>query len=362
MRKREGKRTIISLPPKIGQHLKELEMDLKVLEVELKEKAKRTLKEKIIFVLTHRISLSFFFSSVILLYLAFKIDYGALQEHLAEMRLLPLFLAFMAMVGIVHLRALRWYFLLKMEYPQLKFGDFIFPFYLGDALSVFVPMKLGEAFAMGIPVKYLKVSLSNSLSTTWFYRIFDMTLITMTVLIFFPLLFHGTTGFELVITITTLVFLFFLYAILNKEFGFRVVRLLHLRFLEDMLETIYDDIRNFKASAFLGTLFLSVMVWALFVSMLTFIMVGFMVDVSLTVIIAAVGIYVAVGVPLSSAGIGAGTLGSVYVLYHAGEINEDLAFSIMIVYGFIIAIVQGLLGFVGNVMTHSMIEKKFEDN
>jgi len=360
MRKRKGSRDIASLPPKIGKHLKELEVELKELEEEIKEKAKRTVKEQIVFMLTHRISLSFFFSSVILLYLAVKIDYAALQNHLLEMRLLPLFLAFMAMVGIVHLRALRWYLLLKMEYPQLRFRDFVFPFYVGDALSVFVPMKLGEAFAMGIPVKYLKVSLRSSLSTTWFYRIFDMTLITLTVLILFPVLFHGATGFELVIAITTLVFLFFLYALLNKEFGFRVVRFLRLRFLEEILESIYDDVRSFKTSAFLGTLFLSFLVWALFVSMLTFIMVGFTADVTMAVIVAAVGIYVAVGVPLSSAGIGAGTLGSVYVLHQAGEINENLAFAIMIVYGFIIAIVQGILGFVGNVVTHSVIEKRFK--
>ncbi len=323
------------------------------------EKATPSLREQLVFVLTHRFSLAFFFSSVILIYLLVKIDYGELGRSLADMRPLPLFFAFVCMLGIVHLRALRWYLLLRMGTPGLRFRDFIFPFYIGDALSVFIPMKLGEAFAIGIPTKYLKIPLSSSLSTTWYYRIFDMTLITVTVLIFFPLLFRDTTGFELVIVFTTLVFLLFLYGLFNRDFGFRVVRLLRLGFLEEILDNIYDDIRAFRGFAFLGTLIISFLVWVLFVMMLTFIMVGLYADTTLVVIIAAVGIYVAVGVPLSSAGIGAGTLGSVFVLHHAGEVNEDLAFAVMIVYGFIIALVQGLFGFLGNIVTHSVVEKKF---
>jgi len=327
---------------------------------EVKEKAKRSIQQKIIFFLTHRITLSFFFSFVILLYVALKIDYAALRQHLAEMRSFPLVLSFMSMVGILHVRALRWYLLLAMNNPNLRFRDFLFPFYLGDALTTFIPMKFGEAFAMGIPPKYLNIPLSSSLSTTWFYRIFDMCLVTGTVVVLFPVLFHDLTGFEFVIAFTTFIFLFFLYALFNKEFAFKVVRFLRLKFLEEILEKIYQDVHNFRVSAFLGTLFLSLIIWALFCVMLIFILAGFSVEVVPLVIVAAVGIYVAVGVPLSSAGIGAGTIGSVYVLTHAGELNEDLAFTIMIIYGFIIAIVEGLFGLIGNVVTNSVIEKKFK--
>ena len=349
------------IPQERSSGLEEQMHYLHEIEQELKRKAKKTFKEELVFILTHRISLSFFFSSVILLYLAVKIDYGELSGDLERIRLLPLFFAVMAMVGVIHLRALRWYLLLRMKCPELEFRDFIFPFYLGDALSVFIPMKLGEALAMGIPPKYLKVPLSVSLSTTWFYRLFDMSLVTLTVIILFPILFRGTTGFELVITATILVLLFFLYGLFNQDFGFKVARTLKLKFLEDNLEQIYTDLGQMRSSAMMGTFFLSFLVWLLFSLMIVFVMAGFGADTGILVMVAAVGIYVAVGVPLSSAGIGAGTLGSVYVLRHAGDLPESQALAVMLVYGFIIAVVQGAFGLLGNIMTHSVVEKRFRE-
>jgi len=85
-----------------------------------------------------------------------------------------LILAFILMFVSLFLKAYRFYILLKPSSPNLKFGQFLLPFFVGYGFSTLGPLKTGEIASVEINKRTLSIPRSNTLAAIAFFRIFDL--------------------------------------------------------------------------------------------------------------------------------------------------------------------------------------------
>lgn len=283
-------------------------------------------------------------SVTIILFTLYQIGIEDVSRVLRYTDLRYVLLAIILTGGMIVIKSLRWFILLKETTPSLTLNKFLTPFLVGQSASTALPIKTGDLIRVGVNMHYMEVEMGDTISANAFYKLIDV--ITMVVFMFLALYYIGRGGIANVLILFWGALIIVTIIILSyKKLGLYIAGKLKINFIQKQVQLFYDGLTKYKQRRILGLiLILTGARWI--VDFFVFLFLYKAVSGEFNYLVGVIGAlsYYITGIPFPvPAGVGVGNLLTTGVLGQLG-VRVDVGFATTLLYS---AFGMGIQIFVG---------------